>query len=484
MNKKVFRLQKLQGHGSEYCSVPLCSVSSRYNSVVSFHSFPMDEKVKTKWLENIRRDNFQVTKHTKICSVHFTGDDFVEGSQRRRLKGSAIPTLFQWNQYGQVEPSRGVWEPLERPEPPNMDVDEGSVEDGSEMTCQDYCSAPEAAALDLALIKNKELKKEVEDLRNKLEQTQLHSRFGLQRFAASDEDIRFYTGFASYSHLMAFWELIEPATHQMIRVTNSKPTRETGATRKPTQTLPTIDEFFMFMMHLVLGLKERDLAHRFHVHQSTVSRIITSLANFLYFLLGSVCIWMPKDKVQAYLPEEFGNFQDTQVILYCTELHCQTPSSLLLQSEVFSNYKSHCTFKALIGMAPHGAITFVSGLYAGSVSDREMFRQSGIIPLLTPDMAIMVDKGFLVDDLVPCKIHRPVFLKRCTRMPAYDVKHTQSVARLRVHVERCIRQVKEHKLFDTVIPMSISGSINKLFTVSCLLVNYQNGPLVKAWSKF
>ncbi|KAL6470608.1 hypothetical protein MHYP_G00217270 [Metynnis hypsauchen] len=120
---------------------------------------------------------------------------------------------------------------------------------------------------------------------------------------------------------------------------------------------------------------------------------------------------MPKEKVQAHLPEEFGNFQDTQVILDCTELRCQTPSSLLLQSEVFSNYKSHCTFKALTGMAPHGAITFVSGLFAGSISDREMFRQSGIIPLLTPDMAIMVDKGFLVDDLVPCKIHRPVFLK-------------------------------------------------------------------------
>ncbi|KAL6470604.1 hypothetical protein MHYP_G00217230 [Metynnis hypsauchen] len=123
---------------------------------------------------------------------------------------------------------------------------------------------------------------------------------------------------------------------------------------------------------------------------------------------------MPKEKVQAHLPEEFGNFQDTQVILDCTELRCQTPSSLLLQSEVFSNYKSHCTFKALTGMAPHGAITFVSGLYAGSINDRQMFRQSGIIPLLTPDMAIMVDKGFLVDDLVPCKIHRPVFLKRCS----------------------------------------------------------------------
>lgn len=287
----------------------------------------------------------------------------------------------------------------------------------------------------------------------------------------------FLDRFATYNHLMAFWELIEPATHRMIRVTNSKVFKEPGNTR----ALPAIDEFFLFLMHLALGLKQRDLGHRFQVHQTTVSRIVTTWANFLYFVLGSVCIWMPKEKVRAHLPEEFHQFRDTQVILDCTEIRCQTPSSLLLQSEVFSNYKSHCTFKAL-GMAPHGAITFVSALYAGSISDRELFKQSGIINLLTPDMAIMVDKGFLIDSLVPCKIHRPVFLTNGKQMSADEVTHTQSVARLRVHVERLILGVKEHKLFDTVIPLSISGSINQLFTVACLLVNYQCGPLVKAWS--
>ena len=134
-------------------------------------------------------------------------------------------------------------------------------------------------------------------------------------------------------------------------------------------------------------------------------------------------------------------------------------------------------------MAPHGVVTFVSELYAGSISDRELFKQSGIIDVLTPDMAVMVDKGFLIDNLVPCKIHRPAFLTKGTQMSVGEVRHTQSVARLRVHVERLIRRVKEHKLFDTVIPLSISGSINQLFAVSCLLINYQNGPLVKAWAQ-
>ena len=35
-----------------------------------------------------------------------------------------------------------------------------------------------------------------------------------------------------------------------------------------------MDELFLFLMYLAAGLKERDLANRFSIHQSTVSRIV------------------------------------------------------------------------------------------------------------------------------------------------------------------------------------------------------------------
>lgn len=160
------------------------------------------------------------------------------------------------------------------------------------------------------------------------------------------------------------------------------------------------------MNYLSLGLMQKDLAHRFRIHQSTVSRIINTWANFLYTVLGAVGIWLG-ETIKAHPPEVFQDYADTQVILDCTELSCQTPNSLLLQSEVFSSYKSHCTFKGLIGMAPRGAVTFISSLYQGSISVKEILKQSGIVALLNPSMAIMVDKGFLVEDCVPCKVHIP-----------------------------------------------------------------------------
>ncbi|ROJ46205.1 hypothetical protein DPX16_10930 [Anabarilius grahami] len=134
-------------------------------------------------------------------------------------------------------PRLSVWERRDRPPLPDSDMEENEMEIDRG---HDYCSVPEPAALDLSLCENEELKSEIEDLRKQLEQAKVNSRFGLQRFVGSDEDIRFYTRFATHKHMMAFWEQIEPSTHRMIRVTSSKVTRETGLYVK-TRALPAID---------------------------------------------------------------------------------------------------------------------------------------------------------------------------------------------------------------------------------------------------
>ena len=97
------------------------------------------------------------------------------------------------------------------------------------------------------------------------------------------------------------------------------------------QKLPPIDELLLFLMHLSAGLLLRDLAERFCIHRSTASRIVSTWTHFLYFLLGSQRLWIPSEVVRAHLPPEFSAFADTQVVLDCTEISCQTPSSLLLQ---------------------------------------------------------------------------------------------------------------------------------------------------------
>ena len=50
---------------------------------------------------------------------------------------------------------------------------------------------------------------------------------------------------------------------------------------RPRSLLP-MEELFLTLVRLCLGLIEQDLAFRFNISQSTVSRIICMWINFLY----------------------------------------------------------------------------------------------------------------------------------------------------------------------------------------------------------
>ena len=90
----------------------------------------------------------------------------------------------------------------------------------------------------------------------------------------------------------------------------------------------------------------------------------------MYLKLGQINIWPSRELVTETMPQDFkAKYPTTRVIIDCTEVHCEMPSSLLLKSELFSSYKNHTTLKALVGISPKGFITFIGQLYTGSISD-------------------------------------------------------------------------------------------------------------------
>eukprot|EP00795_Rhopilema_esculentum_P007414 gene7413-biopygen8695 len=94
-------------------------------------------------------------------------------------------------------------------------------------------------------------------------------------------------------------------------------------------------------------------------------------------------IWASRSTIDETMPNAFKEmYPSTRVILDATEIFMEMPSSLRSQSETYSNYK-HCnTAKGLLGIAPSGAVTFVSHLYAGRCSDKAVTRDCGILNLL------------------------------------------------------------------------------------------------------
>ena len=95
------------------------------------------------------------------------------------------------------------------------------------------------------------------------------------------------------------------------------------------------------------------------------------------------------------MPKQFkAMYPSTRVIIDCTELFVETPSFLNIQSATYSSYKHHNTFKGLVGISPTGTCTFISHLYTGGISDKEIARECGILDKLEFGDSVMADKGF------------------------------------------------------------------------------------------
>jgi hypothetical protein len=311
-------------------------------------------------------------------------------------------------------------------------------------------------------------------------------RFGVERFQNNNDAFNSFTGFKSYDLFRMVYNAIEPHAINMIRYSQMQ--RFVEGRCKTTSdscdsndvSLCLIDQFFLFLNKVRVGNFDFDLADKFNISVSTVSRIVITWANFLYTILGKDRIWPSRAKIQKCMPSDFRkHFPNTRVILDCTEIYTQNPSSLVLKSKLYSNYKSRSTFKSLVGITPWGAICFVSDLYSGCASDKFITSDSGILRLLEPSDAVMVDKGFLIQDLLEplgCSLIIPPFLSANAQFNTQEVQTMNEIARLRVHVERAIQRVKEYHLFDKVIPLNLMGSINQIWTVCCILTNFR-GPL-------
>ncbi|XP_068761975.1 uncharacterized protein [Montipora capricornis] len=346
---------------------------------------------------------------------------------------------------------------------------------------------PQEADLDCKP-QDRDLVAEICDLRQRLSL----SKFGLERFASSDDDIFFYTGFQSYSSLIAFWNFLKPRSESLLSWNRARAKVNgnladtafpylQGQTKEKQREIQPIDQLWMFLTRVRLGLFERDLAHRFDVSVSTVSDVIVTWANYLYILLGSLPVWPSKEKIKKHLPDSFkGKYENVRGILDCTELKCELPKDYLKHSEIYSDYKSHDTFKGLVCISciSYGWITFVSQLYQGRISDKEIVEKSNFCQLIDTGDQHLADKGFEIHDLIALRggslYIPPKRFSATEQFTESQCFETMSIANVRIHVERAIKLIKTWHIFNQVLPLSTYGSINQIWTVCALLVNFQN----------
>ena len=329
-----------------YCCVPLCRSSSGEQfkrkrlglPPISFHCFPDAKTEKGKlWIAKIRRNpgkDFKITKNTKVCSLHFKPQDFLFSelyidSSRPRLKPNAVPSLFAWTtQLSQrTTLTSTIANSLQQRcdlrtylnEVPASctfaDVDPGTVD---AYTAIDDTSDNSVCELQLEVkeLKDKhqelrlevqklnakcqKLEMQVEDFKDKLQSSE-DQLFRLEKIKQSDNLIKFYTGFPDFATLMIFYEEILKDDAEEMRMWKGKNSKDIFDEFKcgRLHKLPLLEQFFMTLVRLRLGLLKVDIAYRFSVSQSTVSRTTLTWINLMYHNFKKIPILGCSEKVHA-----------------------------------------------------------------------------------------------------------------------------------------------------------------------------------------
>ena len=483
--------------------------------------------------------NFRPSRWTKICSLHFKETDFYNFFGRHRtLREDAVPSVFPF--YGDSSgtnlkaPSAQECTPCDGPRCTRSGRLLGSaletISPGCELSLQEplnslsapplqelnsparLCSpAPRSrqesnhslehtedqSALEILKAENEALKQCLNQLKmanveltNELKLAETR-RFCFENIQDSDDDVHFHTGLPSSS---VFYELLHYLSPERMRSNvvyrataqnwvakpddpANAPWRETSTSQGRPPKLSQVNELFLTLVRLRLNLKEQDLARRFDISPSSVSRVFITWINYAYLRLGMLPIWPDRTIIKETMPASFKErYPKTTVIVDATEIKVNVPSSLLLQSQTYSNYKSANTLKGLLAISPAGHVTFVSSLYTGSIADKELVERSGFLSLLTRGDEIMADRGFTINELLAplgVSLNTPPTLRNRQQMDGKEVIETQQIASLRIHIERAIRRVKEFDILNGVIPAALSGSANQIWTVCALLTNFQ-----------
>lgn len=234
-------------------------------------------------------------------------------------------------------------------------------------------------------------------------------------------------------------------------------------------------QFLLSMMKLKMGLFLFDLAFRFGVCESTASSAFTTWVKLMAKELDWLISWSDRKIIQRDLSSMFRKYYlKYRVIIDCTELFVETPSSLEVAAMCWSNYKQHYTAKFLIGITPNGHISFVSETYGVRASDVFIAENSKFCNKLQPNDQVMADHGFKINNLRAfhqCSLKIPPSKHRNLQMSASDVQETSIIANVRIYVAQAIKSIKDFYILKKELPVSLLPLLDDIVVVFSAFCN-------------
>ena len=228
------------------------------------------------------------------------------------------------------------------------------------------------------------------------------------------------------------------------------------------------DQIFITLMKVRQNYTNLHLAQLFNCSVATIANIITTFIHVLHdILFKDIMTSIPsRDKNKLSAPSSFSQYGSCRIVIDCTDIEVAAPGLMSQQNATYSSYRGMNSFKVIVGVAPNAVITYVSKLYPGSISDKAIVLESGLLKHLTPG------------DIVPhgVSVNIPPFLNRGTFTES-EARATKAIARCRIHVERANARLKDFRILS-FIPSYLRCYVDVLFQLCAALVNLQF-PLIK-----
>ena len=241
-----------------FCCVPGCSNRSNRESHLSFFRLPLKKKaLLKKWIHCIGRKNLPVNSNTRVCSVHFVD------AVGRLLRPDEVPSLRFPIFHTSVRKDK------QRKPPKNRHFLEKAFHDDSDRSALgespvcDTCTQCEVSVANAGK-KLREARARLVVLEKKVKeqgQALTQQKFRLASMEGDDDKIAFYTGLPSYGALVALYKFLGPAVNTLCYTTKQPNSgSSTNSKRCRPRSLPPIEEMFLTLVRLRLGLMEQDLA--------------------------------------------------------------------------------------------------------------------------------------------------------------------------------------------------------------------------------
>ena len=208
----------------------------------------------------------------------------------------------------------------------------------------------------------------------------------------------------------------------------------------------------------------------------------------MYLKFGQVCIWPSKSVVQALCLQILKKIPINESDYWLYGSLVWNAKQFTFELWTFQRLQKPCDIERTCRYCTKwGHYICQSTLHRQHFWPWNCFTKWNIVPILWWWWLCNGRQG-VSDPRHPapwCRSEHPTLLGSDAQMSAEDVVRTQQIASLRIHVERAINKIKNFRIWNGVVPLSLFSVVNQMWTVCAFLCNTQD-PLISniTWSVY